>query len=93
MIAAGSIFAKPERRAGTRYGLAEAGSVAGTLTGTACTFTKASTAATAPSQTDAFGLQQIFDGLVFDDDQSLAVCGALGLWLVKRCSRPLLRSG
>ena len=77
--AAGSTFAKPQRRTGTRYGLAEACSVTGTLTGSPRTVTKASTAAAAGLQTYAFGLQQIVDGLVLDDDQSLPVGAALGL--------------
>src|SRR5436305_4958060 len=74
--AAGSTFAKPQRRTGTGNGLAEACSVPGTLTGTSRTVTKGSTTA---AQTDAFGFQQIIDGLVFYDDQRLAVGGALGL--------------
>src|SRR5437764_9166914 len=77
--AAGSTFAKPQRRTGTGNGLAEACSVPGTLTGTSRTVTKGSTTAATGSQTDAFGLQQVFDGLILDDDQLLAVCGALGL--------------
>jgi hypothetical protein len=31
------------------------------------------------SKAYAFGFHKIFDGLVFDDDQSFAVGGALGL--------------